>query len=211
MLCCENFHCCFWHSVTCPLIDVPKFWKCSFNSASSNHRRICRPLCYIAWCSGWYGFTSSLHTPSKFHHSSTLRVWSAVQSLRPSWTAHGISQAGILGWGIFPTQRLNPCLLHCQQVLHQCTTREAPSWLYRFSRSVLSDSATPWPAARQASLSTTKSGSLLKLMSIESVLPSNHLILCHICRGHICSGFIHDFFKKHLTVPGLSCCFRIFS
>ena len=165
----------------------------------------------IAWCSGWYGFTSSLHTPSKFHHSSTLRVWSAVQSLRPSWTAHGISQAGILGWGIFPTQRLNPCLLHCQQVLHQCTTREAPSWLYRFSRSVLSDSATPWTAARQASLSTTKSGSLLKLMSIESVMPSNHLILCHICRGHICSGFIHDFFKKHLTVPGLSCCFRIFS
>ena len=39
--------------------------------------------------------------------------------------------------------------------------------------------ATPWTAARQAFLSITNSWSLLKLMSIESVMPSNHLILCH--------------------------------
>ena len=38
---------------------------------------------------------------------------------------------------------------------------------------------TPWTAARQASLSITNSRSLLKLMAIESVMPSNHLILCH--------------------------------
>ena len=38
---------------------------------------------------------------------------------------------------------------------------------------------TPWTAARQASLSITNSWSLLKLMSIESVMSSNHLILCH--------------------------------
>ena len=38
---------------------------------------------------------------------------------------------------------------------------------------------TPWTAARQASLSITNSWSLLKLMSIESVMPSNHFILCH--------------------------------
>ena len=37
----------------------------------------------------------------------------------------------------------------------------------------------PWMAARQASLSITNSRSLLKLMSIESMMPSNHLILCH--------------------------------
>ena len=42
----------------------------------------------------------------------------------------------------------------------------------------MSDSATPWPAAPQASLSITNSRSLLKLMSIESVMPSSHLILC---------------------------------
>ena len=39
--------------------------------------------------------------------------------------------------------------------------------------------STPWTAARQASLSFTISWSLLKLMSPESVMPSNHLILCH--------------------------------
>ena len=40
-------------------------------------------------------------------------------------------------------------------------------------------SATPWTAARQASLSITNSQSLLKFMSIASVMPSSHLILCH--------------------------------
>ena len=39
---------------------------------------------------------------------------------------------------------------------------------------------TPWTAAHQASLSITNCRSLLKLMSIESVMPSNHLILCHL-------------------------------
>ena len=48
----------------------------------------------------------------------------------------------------------------------------------QFSRSVVSDSATPWIAARQASLSITNSWSSLRLMSIESVMPSSHLILC---------------------------------
>ena len=38
---------------------------------------------------------------------------------------------------------------------------------------------TPWTAALQASLSITNSQSLLKLMSIESLMPFNHLILCH--------------------------------
>ena len=60
-------------------------------------------------------------------------------------------------------------------------------WLYicgknqsiQFSRSVVSDSATPWTAAHQASLSITNSQSLLKLRSFGSVMPSNHLILCH--------------------------------
>ena len=41
--------------------------------------------------------------------------------------------------------------------------------------------ATPWTAADQVSLSITNSQSLLKLMSIESVMPSNHLSLCHPC------------------------------
>ena len=43
----------------------------------------------------------------------------------------------------------------------------------------MSDSVTPWTAAHQASLSITNSQSLLKVMSIESVMPSNHLIFSH--------------------------------
>ena len=49
----------------------------------------------------------------------------------------------------------------------------------QFSLSVMSDSLQPhWTAKRQASLSITNSWSLLKLISIKSVMPSNHLILC---------------------------------
>ena len=43
----------------------------------------------------------------------------------------------------------------------------------------MSNSVTPWTAAWQASLSIANSQSLLKLMPNESVMPSNHLILCH--------------------------------
>ena len=49
----------------------------------------------------------------------------------------------------------------------------------RFSCSVMSNSAIPWTAKCQASLSITNSWSFLKLMSIESLMPSNQLILCH--------------------------------
>ena len=48
-----------------------------------------------------------------------------------------------------------------------------------FSQSVMSNSLWSWTAACQASLSSTNSRSLLKLMSVELVIPSNHLILCH--------------------------------
>ena len=54
---------------------------------------------------------------------------------------------------------------------------EVPSTVQLFSRVRLF--VTPWTAAHQASLSTTNSQSLLKLMSITSMMPSNHLILCH--------------------------------
>ena len=60
-----------------------------------------------------------------------------------------------------------------------------------FSRSVVSDSATPWIAARQASLSITNSQSSLKPTSIESVIPYSHLILCH------------PFFLLHPILPSI--------
>ena len=52
------------------------------------------------------------------------------------------------------------------------------NFLVQFSRSVVSDSATPWTAARQTSPSVTNAQSLHKLMSIKSVMPSSHVILC---------------------------------
>ena len=66
---------------------------------------------------------------------------------------------------------------------HESRREWQPIPVFRFS-SVQSLScvqlfATPWTAARQASLSIINSWSLLKLTSIESVMPSNHLIFCH--------------------------------
>ena len=61
-------------------------------------------------------------------------------------------------------------------------TKTRPLFYYsvQFSRSVMSNSLrSPWTVARQASLFIANSRSLLKLMSVESVMPSNHLILCH--------------------------------
>ena len=54
-----------------------------------------------------------------------------------------------------------------------------PTGQIQFSLSVVYDSATPWTVVHQVYLSITNSRTLLKLMSIESVMSSNHLILCH--------------------------------
>ena len=64
-----------------------------------------------------------------------------------------------------------------------------------FSCSVMSDSATSWTAARQASLTIINSQSLLKLMNTESVMPSNYLVLC--C--------------PLLLLHSIFCSFRVFS
>ena len=66
---------------------------------------------------------------------------------------------------------------------------------FQFS-SVTQSYPTPWTATRQASLSITNSQSLLKLMSIKSVMPSNHLILCRLLL---------------LLLPSISPSIRVFS
>ena len=60
--------------------------------------------------------------------------------------------------------------------VHMCASQRAFAVIQFMSHVRLF--ATPWTAALQASLSLTSSQSLLRLMSIESVMPSNHLILC---------------------------------
>ena len=63
------------------------------------------------------------------------------------------------------------------EVPQKCKNRTTISSVQSFSRVQLF--VTPWTAAHQDFLSTTNSQSLLKLMSIESVMPSSYLILCH--------------------------------
>ena len=84
--------------------------------------------------------------------------------------------------GIFPTQGSNPCLL-CLLHWQAGSLPLAPPGKCTLSSSVQLLSCvqlfvTPWTAACQASLSIINSWSLLKLMSTELVMPSNHLILC---------------------------------
>ena len=84
--------------------------------------------------------------------------------------------------GIFLTQGSNTCLLHLQhyrQFLYSWATTKAQRWhpsVQLLNHVWLFE--TSWTVARQASLSITNPQSLLKLMSIKLVMPSNHLILC---------------------------------
>ena len=80
--------------------------------------------------------------------------------------------------GICLTQESNQGLLHCRWVLYQLSYQGSPfSSVQSLSRVRLF--VTPWTEACQASLSITNCQNLPKLMSIESVKPSNHLILSH--------------------------------
>ena len=118
----------------------------------------------------------------------------------PGSSVHGIFQARILEWVAISSSRISSwpkdqthvsCISSTSRwILHHWATWEASLYththIFRFfsvftSVQLLSRvrlCVTPW-TARQASLSITNSRSLLKLMSIESVMPSNHLILCH--------------------------------
>ena len=109
-------------------------------------------------------------------------------SLRPHQLAHQASlsmefskQAYKVGsqsflQGIFQTQGLNSGLLHCRQILYTRHRGSPVSSVQLLSHVWLF--AVPWTAVHQASLSITNSQSLPKLMSIESVMPSNHPNLC---------------------------------
>ena len=110
----------------------------------------------------------------------------------------GVQDKGVHRFGIFWVlslaceRPLSPLCLHwsllCVQHPHciflflqghwSHRIRILPLWLSVQFSSVAQLCLTPWTAARQASLSITNSQSLFKLMSIESMMPSNHFILC---------------------------------
>ena len=112
------------------------------------------------------------------HHQSEL---ASVTRETEAWGTAGRAR----GRGRVPRVEAEVCT--GLEVIEGIGARSAEDWSLnsfqfssiQFSRSVVSESLeTPWTAARQASLSITNSQSLPKLMSIESVVPSNHLILC---------------------------------
>ena len=102
-----------------------------------------------------------------------------------SWQEYW-SRLPFLSPGIFKIQGSNLHLLHLQHwqvgylpLQHLGSHNEFLFIYLLFSHSVTPDfSVTPWNAAHQASQSITNSWSLLKLMSIKLVIPSNHLIFC---------------------------------
>ena len=112
------------------------------------------------------------------------RVWEGARrrQLRVSWTARKSNQSILKE--INPEYSLDGLMLKLKlQYFGHLMGRTDLLKKTQFS-SVQSLSCvrlfeTPWTAARQASLSITNSRSLLKLMSIDLVMPSNHLILCH--------------------------------
>ena len=96
----------------------------------------------------------------------------------PGSSVHGILQAGILQWVAIPSSRGFSWSRDQTRISYvSCICRWVLS--VQFSHSVVSDSLwPPWTAASQVFLSITDSQSLLKLMFIESVMPSNYLTLC---------------------------------
>ena len=96
------------------------------------------------------------------------------------FTCHAGDSGSILGSGRSPGERNgNPLQYSCLENPTEWSLRSYSLSSVQFSCSVVSDSAIPWIAAQQASLSITISWSSLRLVSIESVMPSSHLTLCH--------------------------------
>ena len=102
--------------------------------------------------------------------------WLSILNIAPTFQSWN--------WYIYANYSMMTELCHLTSCLKLTDFNQFKEWLGDKGSSVQSLShvwlfATPWTAARQAWLSVTNSRSLLKLMSIESVMPYNHLILCH--------------------------------
>ena len=128
----------------------------------------------------------------KTRHGTTLSRFSHVRLFAALWTrippgssVHGILQARILEWVVMPFSqpRDRTCLLSLMSptLAGEFFTTRYQSVQFSSVTSHVRLFATPWTAACQASLSITNSQNLLKFMSIESVMSSNHVTLrCHL-------------------------------
>ena len=140
--------------------------------------------------------TVSAHGPPRWGAGAAVlqeELWCQVAGVRPQHTAPGepvretthkekkvrLYHSHLSPWKLlmgFAGDKPLLCLLSCSSFPGDAEGRSCIFCCSLFSRVQLF--ATPWTAACQASLSITISLSLLKLMSIQSMMPSNHLILC---------------------------------
>ena len=102
----------------------------------------------------------------------------------PGSSVHRISQVRILEWVAISFRSRDGTHISCidRWILYHWATRKVIIYMssVQFSCSGVRLFAIPWTTACQVSLSITNSQSSPKLMSIESVMPSNHLILCRL-------------------------------
>ena len=129
-----------------------------------------------------------LNDVSHVFSQSRLTLCDPMDYSPPGSSAYGVIQTRILEWVAISFSRgsslgLNQGLLHCRQVLYYLSHQGRPKYIHPHFSSVqplirVRFFATPWTAARQASLSITNSRSPPKPMSTELMMPSNHLILC---------------------------------
>ena len=117
-----------------------------------------------------------------FIHSEWMKCYFTSDIFSFLLWSFGYMEAWFWGWYFLCIEDTGVCLLASTTSLYLLGAKLKKilkTQQLLFGHSVVSNSETPWTAARQASLSFTISQSLLKLTSIESVIPSNHLILCH--------------------------------
>jgi len=132
----------------------------------------------------WLGTIIILFFPHNFRGAGACEGLGGWVSFIPFMCLHAhncrsYSSWWLSSWG--PTSRLFSSYCPSFSMYYQCAGR------FEFLYQIRSDQslshvrlfATPWIAARQASLSITNSRSSLRLTSIKSVMPSSHLILCH--------------------------------
>ena len=151
----------------------------------SNHLIFCCPLLLPP---------SIIPSIRVFSNESALRIrwpkcWSSSVSISPSNEHSGLISFQVDWFSLALQGTIKSLLLHhsSKASILQCSAFFMVQLSHPYISSVQFSSvaqscltlATPWTAACQASLSITNSRSLLKLMSIESVMPSNHLILCY--------------------------------
>ena len=120
----------------------------------------CRQLSYCTSSPAENGLQKYSHSPL---HQHMLYLTQRFQAKLSPWCEHGAKTGGMRG--------LENRSLQGRELEAQFSSVQSLSHVRLF--------ATPWTTACQAPLSITNSWILLKLMSIELVMPSNHLILCH--------------------------------